>query len=157
MPFRFNSATGEIVCDTAAQMAALVHALQGNRAAGARATSGIRSPVHSGVTVSDASDDGPTLSSVLTGLQKRSRQYMEILAANPNGVLDSKLAELLKLKKPAYVTAVVASINNALKKTGLPFDQVVQRQRHFNGGGRDYLSLIRPERYEEVKKSIKSQ
>jgi len=156
MSYRLNSPVGEIVCGTASQMAALVQALQGNNLSGAHGASVNPLPAHPKPAVSTIPGGTPALSTILTALQKRPRQYIELLLGTPEGMLDSKLAPLLGLQKPAHVTAVFASLNNALKKAEIPIGQVIQRSKHFNGGGRDHLSKIRPELYDEVKKSIKA-
>ena len=151
MPYRYNRETREVFCETATQMAAFLHALEEKQ----RLASGTPSATHSSDVRVDAPEEVPTLASVVAGLQKRTRQYVEILAETPEGVLDSKVATALGLQKRAHVTAIVASLDTALKKADLRVGQVIQRSKHFNGGGRDHLSIIRPELCEEVRKSLK--
>ena len=95
-----------------------------------------------------------TLSAALGGTQNRTRQFLELLVKHPEGVLDSQAGPALKLKKQSNITGVLTTLRNYLGKAECTFGQVIDRSKHFNGGGRDHRSLIRPEFYEEVKKAI---
>jgi hypothetical protein len=146
MAYRLYPETGEIVCDTPAQVLACWQVF-----AASPGTIG-RNPPR--VAVKAAVESVSTLSGVVAALQKRPRQLMEALLQNPAGVLDSQIYTQLDLKKRGHVSAVVTTLHVAFARANYRFDQVIERKKHLNGHGPDRISMLRPEIYGEVKKAL---
>jgi hypothetical protein len=151
MSYKIDPETGYISCDSLSQALAASREIRAKRGAARRAT---RPHVNADAIRSTLIEAKPSLVAVLQGLQKRPKQYMELLQKHPGGLADSQAWLPLKLEKRGHISGVLTSLRNAFAKAGYSFEQVIERNKYSNGNGREHRSVIRSEVLDEVRKGV---